>query len=188
MAKTEKTKFIESALWKANLKMGTYGCFEVTIGVGWSDSGIVDFITYDSQGEFRCYEIKVSKADFKSKAKTSFEGDFNYYVMPSELYEELRVSAEKEADKTQWGKSRDNSKAFNEQLKNWGVGLITVSDRGNLFVQVKPKRKHLKATQRSNLLESIVRSQARELQKFYKIAPYWEPKKEIPNTKPGVVW
>lgn len=46
-------------------------------------------MTYDTKGIFRCYEIKVSKADFHSKACNTFVGHFNYYVMPAELYEKV---------------------------------------------------------------------------------------------------
>lgn len=53
MAKIEETRKIEAALRKPVVKQGDYGCFEVTIGIGWSVDGIVGFITYDSYGEFR---------------------------------------------------------------------------------------------------------------------------------------
>lgn len=68
--------------------MGVYGCFEVTIG--FSGSERVDYITYDTKGVWRCYEIKVSKADFHSKAAKSFIGNYNYYVMPGSLYDAVK--------------------------------------------------------------------------------------------------
>lgn len=37
-----------------------------------------------------CYEIKISKADFKSKHGHNFVGNANYYVMPKSLYEEVK--------------------------------------------------------------------------------------------------
>lgn len=61
--------------------------------------GIVDILSYQgkrvSNGRgrprtrevtWRCYEIKTSKADFYSKHKWTFEGDYNYFVMPDSLY------------------------------------------------------------------------------------------------------
>ena len=46
---------------------------------------------YDqSKDIFRCYEIKVSKQDFYSKCKKTFVGNYNYYAMPKELYEEVK--------------------------------------------------------------------------------------------------
>lgn len=38
-------------------------------------------MTYDTKGIFRCYEVKVSKADFHSAAVKSFVGHYNYYVL-----------------------------------------------------------------------------------------------------------
>lgn len=37
-----------------------------------------------------CYEIKVSKADFMSKNGHNFVGNLNYYIMPLELYHEVK--------------------------------------------------------------------------------------------------
>lgn len=79
---------LEKELYSSTNKMGVFGCFEVTIG--WYGKERVDYITYDTKGVWRCYEIKVSKADFHSKAKKTFVGHFNYYVMPRELYEEVK--------------------------------------------------------------------------------------------------
>ena len=42
-------------------------------------------------GEWRCYELKVTKADFRSTAKPSFVGHYNYFVLPSKLYEEVKL-------------------------------------------------------------------------------------------------
>ena len=44
------------------------------------------------KGDFYCYEIKSSVEDFHSKNGHNFIGDYNYYVMPSEVYQ--KVSAE----------------------------------------------------------------------------------------------
>ena len=170
MAKTEKTRFIERILWANKNEQGLFGCFEVTIG--WFGNEIVDFITYKTNGEFRCYEIKVSKSDFNSGAKLSFHGDFNYYVMPTELYEQLKTDAYKEF------KDRENHEAFkntfDDRLKNWGVGLITVSERGFLLTKINAKRKPVGMGTRGILLESMTRSLNREVKKFYKVKGYWE--------------
>lgn len=47
-------------------------------------------MTYDTKGVFRCYEIKVSKADFHSAAAKSFVGHYNYYVLTRELYNQVK--------------------------------------------------------------------------------------------------
>lgn len=38
------------------------------------------------KGDFYCYEVKSSVEDFRSKNGHNFLGDFNYYVMPEEVY------------------------------------------------------------------------------------------------------
>lgn len=61
--------------------------------------GIVDILSYHGKRQgngrgrprtrvvtWKCYEIKVSKADFYSKHKLTFVGDYNYFVVPIELY------------------------------------------------------------------------------------------------------
>lgn len=88
MAKTEQTLQLEREIWRATCKQGVFGCFEVTIG--WFGNERVDYITYDTKGIWRCYEIKVSKSDFRSKASNTFIGHYNYYVMPKELYEQVK--------------------------------------------------------------------------------------------------
>jgi hypothetical protein len=88
MAKTQLTTDLERQIYTATAKQGVFGCFEVTIG--WFGKERVDYITYDTKGVWRCYEIKVSKADFHSKAKKTFLGHFNYFVMTKDLYEEVK--------------------------------------------------------------------------------------------------
>lgn len=90
IAKTQLTLELEKSLYSNTNKQGVFGCFEVTIGFNSKTPERVDYITYDTKGVWRCYEIKVSKADFNSKAKKTFVGHFNYYVMPKELYEEVK--------------------------------------------------------------------------------------------------
>ena len=42
------------------------------------------------KGDFYCYEVKSSVADFHSKHGHNFIGDFNYYVMPKTVFEAVR--------------------------------------------------------------------------------------------------
>lgn len=78
---------------------------ECTIG----NYGIVDILSYHGKLQhngrgnprtrevtWRCYEIKTSKADFYSKHKWTFIGDYNYFVMPAELYEIVKDDIPKE--------------------------------------------------------------------------------------------
>jgi hypothetical protein len=88
IAKTELTMELEQSIHRNTNKQGTFGCFEVTIG--WFGRERVDYMTYDTQGIWRCYEIKTSKSDFYSKAHKTFVGHYNYFVMPKKLYEEVK--------------------------------------------------------------------------------------------------
>lgn len=170
MAKTNLTKLCEYALWKENDKHGIFGCFEVTIG--YYGKEIVDFITYKTTGEFRCYEIKVSKSDFKSRANLSFHGDYNYYVMPAKLYVDLSLEYEKEAMKNQFYDG-DPKKAFDRSLKHMGIGLLIVTSKGSLQSQINAKRKNVNLSMRAKLSESMIRSLNREVSKYYRSSPYW---------------
>ncbi len=87
MSKTPLTLEMERAVWKHTKKTGVFGCFEVTIGNLGHER--VDFLTLDTKGVWRCYEIKVTKQDFRSNAAQTFVGNYNYFVMPFDLYEQV---------------------------------------------------------------------------------------------------
>ena len=93
MGKTELTKQLEKDIWCATEKMGTFGCFEVTIGFNGRER--CDFVTYSTKGIWRCYEVKISKSDFHSKCKNTFVGHFNYYVLTQELYDIVKEEVPK---------------------------------------------------------------------------------------------
>lgn len=42
------------------------------------------------KGDFYCYEVKSSVEDFKSKNGHNFLGDYNYYIMPEDVYEKVQ--------------------------------------------------------------------------------------------------
>ena len=88
MAKTEETLKLEKDIFRATKKTGVFGCFEVTIGFFGKER--VDYMTYDTKGIFRCYEIKTSVSDFRSKSKNTFCGHYNYYVLTKEVYEKVK--------------------------------------------------------------------------------------------------
>jgi len=86
--KSDATISLEREIWRYTQAQGVFGCNEVTIGFFGHER--VDYMTYDTDGVVRCYEIKISKSDFRSKAAATFIGHFNYYVLPLELYNEIR--------------------------------------------------------------------------------------------------
>ena len=91
MGKTELTRDIEDALYLYSLDKGEIVVEEVGMP---DDLGIVDTLAlradYAGNHEWRCYEIKVSLADFRSKARLTFAGHYNYYVLPRFLYEKVK--------------------------------------------------------------------------------------------------
>ncbi len=134
MAKTEATLQLERSLWHNTRKQGTFACMEVTIGINGHER--VDFLTWETNGTWRAYEIKVTKEDFRSKAAKSFVGNFNYYVMPYKLYCEL------------------------QRERPEGIGV-----RCECGVVVKPKRKKT-AVSHEVLMTSLMRSMYREAEKY----------------------
>ena len=78
-----------------------YWAREVTFDYATSNRIRVDYMRFEplnntisgiEKGDFYCYEIKSSVEDFHSKNGHNFIGDYNYYVMPREVYQ--KVSAE----------------------------------------------------------------------------------------------
>lgn len=88
MAKSKITKTLESMLEAKFNKMSDFYVFECTYG--WNGDEIVDCVMYDTDRIIHCYELKQSVSDFHSKAKLSFFGHKNYFVMPYSLYEKVK--------------------------------------------------------------------------------------------------
>lgn len=135
MSKTDVTLKLENTIAAITNKMGVYGCFEVTIGANGRER--VDYMTVDTKGVWRCYEIKCSVADFRSKAKHSFVGHYNYFVMTGELYEKVK-----------------------DEIPNH-IGVYT----HHLCVK-KPKKQELQVESKV-LMMSMIRSCSRDARKLY---------------------
>ena len=74
-----------------------YWAKEVTFDYATTNAVRVDFMKFKpvnntvsgiEKGDFYCYEVKSSVEDFHSKNGHNFLGDYNYYVMPEEVYEQ----------------------------------------------------------------------------------------------------
>lgn len=72
-----------------------YWAREVTFDYATTHSVRVDYMKFKpvnntvsgiEKGDFYCYEVKSSVEDFHSKNGHNFIGDFNYYIMPEEVY------------------------------------------------------------------------------------------------------
>lgn len=76
-----------------------YWAREVTFDYGTLHQVRIDYMKFKpknntvsgiEKGDFYCYEVKSCVADFNSKNGHNFIGDFNYYVMQRELYEQVK--------------------------------------------------------------------------------------------------
>lgn len=76
-----------------------YWAREVTFDHAKSNAVRVDYMKFDpvnttvsgiEKGDFYCYEVKSSIEDFHSKNGHNFLGDYNYYVMPEEVFEKVK--------------------------------------------------------------------------------------------------
>lgn len=76
-----------------------YWAKEVTFDYATGSAVRVDFMRFKpvnntvsgiEKGDFYCYEVKSSIEDFRSKHGHNFLGDFNYYVMPESVYEQVK--------------------------------------------------------------------------------------------------
>lgn len=76
-----------------------YWAKEVTFDYATTASVRVDFMKFKpvnntvsgiEKGDFYCFEVKSSPEDFHSKNGHNFLGDFNYYIMPEKVYEEIK--------------------------------------------------------------------------------------------------
>lgn len=77
-----------------------YMAREVTFDYATSHAVRVDYIQFKplnntvsgiEKGDFFCFEVKSSVDDFHSKNGHNFLGDYNYYVMPEEVYEQIKA-------------------------------------------------------------------------------------------------
>jgi hypothetical protein len=76
-----------------------YWAKEVTFDYDTNHSVRVDYMKFKPQnntvsgiekGDFYCYEVKSSVEDFRSQNGHNFIGDFNYYVMPGDVFEAIK--------------------------------------------------------------------------------------------------
>lgn len=151
MAKSKLTLELEDKLRTMSIRRRIYGCEEVTIGFYKDGHGdeIVDFCTMDSNGIIRCYEIKISMKDLKSKAKKSWYGHFNYLFIPEELYIQIK----------------DN---LDDYIPNY-VGVAVpcyISWSDGVEIKRKPKRQNISSDQENMMKESMIRSMSYKLIKY----------------------
>lgn len=78
-----------------------YWAKEVTFDYSTNHSVRVDYMEFKpvnnsvsgiEKGNFYCFEVKSCIEDFRSKNGHNFIGDYNYYIMPIEVYESVKDS------------------------------------------------------------------------------------------------
>lgn len=101
-SRPENTKLLSLSIQKhidPNNDTRIYWAKEVTFDYATKNAVRVDYMRFKpvnntvsgiEKGDFYCYEVKSSVEDFRSKNGHNFIGDFNYYVMPEEVF--VRVS------------------------------------------------------------------------------------------------
>lgn len=89
------------------------------------------------KGDFYCYEIKSSVEDFHSKNGHNFLGDYNYYVMPKDVFEKVKSEIP------------------------WGVGVF-VPDGLHDLRSVKKARRQNRERPVAEMLLMMFRSAARD--------------------------
>lgn len=99
------------------------------------------------KGDFYCYEIKSCEDDFNSEHGHNFIGDYNYYVMPSSLYNKI------------------SSKILGY------VGVYIEDEYGDL-ISIKKARRINRTKATSEMLLMMFRSSNRELMKLQKKETY----------------
>ena len=142
------TKEIEHIAYNYFYKTGWYGVFEVAIPraiVNKYHRERVDFLTYETTGIYRAYEIKRDKADFYSGCAWSWIGHYNYFIMPYKLY----IEVEKDIP------------------KDIGVWVIREHSK-NMECVKKPKKKELLCSS-ADMQFAMFQAFSREYKKYRKI-------------------
>ena len=156
ISKRQDTLSLENALIKSTKQKRIYGCEEITIGFNNNGHGneVVDFMTMDSKGIIKCYELKVTLQDLKSDAKKSWYGHYNYLVVSRELYNKV-------AD-------------WDEYIKEH-IGIIVGE-----YLESKRKAKRCEVSTETEIMlkESMIRSMFWKMQK-YKDAQSIEKQKQL---------
>lgn len=150
--KTPLTLQMEETLYYYCRENGEVVVEEVTMP---EDQGIVDTLScrlVEENFEWRCFELKVSKADFRSKAKLSFIGHYNYFVLPEALYAAVQ---------------EEIPPAIGVMVYHAYIDQEEVP--GYFTIEKKPRRQELTVAENA-LLYRLISAQAREVGKAKRTA------------------
>ena len=148
MSRPEITKWLSELTEKLinpNNDSRIYWAKEISFDYTTSNRIRVDYMRFEplnntisgiEKGDFYCYEIKSSVEDFRSKNGHNFISDYNYYVMPSEVYQKVCTEIP------------------------FGVGVYC--PEGNSLVSVKPARRMNRIRSVTEMLLMMFRSANRD--------------------------
>ena len=142
------TKQIEKIAYNFLWKKGRYLIFEVAVPRAIQNKyhrDRLDLCTYDSDGIFRGYEIKRNINDFHSASSWSWICNYNYFIMPKELYYKVK-----------------------EEIPD-GIGVWTVTEKSkDMILEKRPKYRNL-LCDKEDMLKMMLQGLSREYKKYRKI-------------------
>lgn len=142
------TKDIENIAYNYFWKKGWYGVFEVAIPraiVNKYHRERVDLLSYETSGVYRAYEIKRDKNDFYSGCAWSWIGNYNYFIMPYSLYNEVK-----------------------QDIPN-DIGVWVIRERSKTMECIKkPKYRELLCSS-ADMMFSMMQAMSREYKKYRKL-------------------
>ena len=142
------TKDIENIAYNYLWKKGKYLVFEVAIPRAIQNKyhrERLDLCEYDSDGTFRGYEIKRDLADFRSGCAWSWICNYNYFIMPNDLYNKVK-----------------------DEIPN-GIGVWVVREGSKHMECVKkPKRRELLCS-KEDMMIMMIQGLSREYKKYRKL-------------------
>lgn len=145
------TKEIETIAYNHLWAKGKYLVFEVAAPrelVNKYHRERVDLLMYESTGIWKCFEIKNSVSDFRSSAKLSFWGDYNYYILNADIYQAVK----------------------DEIPNDIGVWLVYKPDNSKGWMEcVKRPKKREKLCSHESLMFAFMQALSREYKKYRKL-------------------
>lgn len=142
------TKEIENIAYNYLWKKGRYLIFEVAIPKSIQNSyhrDRLDLCAYDTDGIFRGYEIKRNLSDFHSSASWSWICNYNYFIMPQDLYYKVK----------------------DEIPEGIGVWLVKDCTKDMECIR-KPKFKKLLCS-KEDMMQMMIQGLSREYKKYRKL-------------------
>lgn len=124
-----------------------YWAREVTFDYATNHAVRVDYMRFKplnntvsgiEKGDFYCFEIKSSAEDFKSKNGHNFIGDYNYYVMPEDVFLEVK------------------------HLIHWAVGVLVPDKWGSSLTSAKKVHRADRTRPVAEMLLMMYRSFSRD--------------------------